>query len=240
MATGSGTGTPATIPHQVTADALAGTIRHALDDVAEATFSDAEILSWINEAIKEYSQHLPRTGTASLATVANTRTYSLPWDAIGISTVEYPAGENPPEYLIRMSRKRPSFSRFDYYDFLPSGDLTNYPVLLLSFDPQPAEAIEVTYQHPHDSELTATSYVTVPSEHHHVLTQYVMFAAARQLQANEEAAPTSNSSLLMSQFASNTRRYELAYLNAINRILYHRQGQSDSTSWKMDDYDRVY
>lgn len=237
---GTGTGTPATIPHQITADQLAATIRLALDDVAETTFSDAELLSWINEAIKEYSQHLPRTGTASLATVAMTRTYSLPWDAITISAVEYPAGETPPEFLFRMNRKRPSFNHFDYYDFLPAGDLTNAPVLLLSFDPQPGEVITVTYQHPHDSELTATSYVTVPSEHHHVLTQYVMFAAARQLQANEEAAPTSSSSLLMSQFASNTRRYELAYLNAINRILYHRRGQSHSASWKMDDYDRIY
>lgn len=240
MATGAGTGTPATVPHQVTADSLAATIRIALDDVAEATFSDAEILSWINEAIREYSQHFPRTSTATLATVAATRTYSLPWDIINITAVEYPAGEEPPEFLLHMPRKRPSFSRFDYYDFLPSGDLTNYPVLLLSFDPQTAESIIVTYQHPHDSELTATSYITVPSEHHHVLTQYVLFAAARQLQANEEAAPTSSSSLLMSQFASDTRRYELAYLNAINRILYHRQGQSAAAVWKMDNTDRIY
>lgn len=241
MATGSGTGTLATPPHQIAADDfIDDSIRLALDDTAATTFSDAELLSWLNEAIKEYTQHFPRLSYASLTAIADTRTYSLPWDTRNINAVEYPTGEDPPQFLRRVSRKRPSFANADNYDFLPRLDLTNAPLLLLSFDPTAAETITVTYQHEHDSELTATSYITVPADHHHVLLQYVLFAAARQLQANEEAAPTSSSSLLMSQFASNTRRYELAYLNAINRILYHRRGQSATAAWKMDSNNRIY
>lgn len=239
---GSGTGTLATAPHQVTADDLIDdAIRPALDDAGASVFTDAELLSFLNESIREYSQHLPRISTASLATISNTRSYSLPYDLINVLAVEYPTDEEPPSFLTRLGRKRRDFLTSTFsYDFLPRLDLTNAPTLLLSFDPDAAETITVTYQHPHDHELTADSYITVPTEHHHVLIQYVLFACSRQLQANEEAAPTSSSSLLMSQYASNTRRYELAYLNALNRILFQRRGQSDTTAWQMDRWDRIY
>lgn len=237
---GAGTGTLATPPHQVTGQDLIDTIQVALDDAAASTFSEAELLSWINEAVREYTQHFPRISEIDLTAVALTRSYAMPWDTRRVLAVEYPADDDPPQYLTQMKRKRPNFSNDQHYDFLARHDLTTAPTLLLSFDPAAAESIRVTYQHEHDSELTATSYITVPADHHHILIQYVLFAATRQLQANEEAAPTSSSSLLMSQFASNTRRYELAYLNAINRVLYHRQGQSNMTAWKMDNHDRIY
>ncbi len=240
MATGTGTGTLATPPHQVTADDLiTDAIRPALADAAAATFSDADLLAFLNEAIREYTQHFPRVSQATLTTITNTRSYALPWDTRALFSVEYPTDEDPPHLLPRIGYKR-RHSTIESYDFLPRLDLTNAPALLLSFDPTADETITVTYQHEHDSELTADSYITVPADHHHILSQYVMFAAARQLLANEEAAPTSSSSLLMSQFASDTRRYELAYLNAINRVIYHRRGQSSTTAWKMDAYDQVY
>lgn len=238
---GAGTGTPATPAQAITAQELIDdSIRPALNDTAAAEYTDAELLAFLNEAIKEYSQHFPRTAETDLTAVANTRTYNLPVDAINVTAVEYPAGDNPPEFISRMSRQRPSFARFEYYDFLPSGDLTSYPVLLLSFDPVAAETITVTYHYPHDNTLALSDNITVPSDHHHVLVQYVLFAAARQQQATEEANPTSSSSLLMSQYASNTRRYELSYLNAINRIIYHRRGQSVTITWTMDTHDRIY
>ena len=87
------------------------------------------------------------------------------------------------------------------------------------------------YLRPHQSSLTADDYLTVPADHHHVLLQYVLFAAARRQQAGEQAAPTNNSSLLMAQLAANTRRLELAYLNALNRILYHRLGEGEVVGW---------
>lgn len=241
MATGSGTGTPATIPHQVTAVSLIDdAIRPALDDVGESVFSDAELLSWLNEAIKEYTQHLPRLSTESIAAITNVRTYALPWDTLNVHSVEFPADEIPPVYIKQMSYKRPMQFNNRCYDFLPRLDLTTSPTILLNFDPVTGDIIRVSYQHPHDSELTADDYITVPADHHHVLVQYVLFTASRQLQANEEAAPTSSSSLLMSQYASNTRRYELAYLNALNRILFHRRGRSEMSVWTMDSFDRTY
>lgn len=241
MATGSGTGTQAAAAQATTAQTIVDNAQTSLDDAAAATFTEAELLLFLNEGIREYSQHLPLVSTDTITAVASTRSYSLPWDTINVLAVEYPTGEDPAIYLKQMKRKRPSFYNEQYYDFLQRHDLTTAPTLLLSFDPTADETITVTYQHAHNHALALSDNCTVPREHHHILVQYIMFAAARQLQANEEAAPTSSSSLLMNQLASNTRRYELSYLNAINRVLFQRRGQSDtSTSWEMDRFGRIY
>ena len=62
MASGSGTGTLAAAPNAVTAGELLAAIRAALDDAAGNTWTDAELLSFLSEAVREYSQHLPRIG----------------------------------------------------------------------------------------------------------------------------------------------------------------------------------
>lgn len=226
----TGTGTKAAPPYAVTAGELTSDARVALDDAAAAAWSDAELLAFLNEAVREYSQHLPRIGEANLIAAAQQRRYALPWDAAAVISVEYPVGEEPPAYLGRLRYKSARFEGH-HYDVLLSHDLTRPPELLLGFDPGAGEALTARYLHPHDSDLTADTYLTVPADHHHVLIQYILFAAARQLQSREQAAPTNNSSLLMGQLAANTRRLELAWLNALNRILYHRLGAGEIVAW---------
>lgn len=229
--TGTGTGTPAAAAHAVTAAALLADARVALDDVAEANWSDDELLVFLAEAVREYSQHLPRASETTLAALAGTRRYSLPWDTTAVIAVEYPAGMEPPARLRRRRYKSPAFEAARHYDVLLSHDLTAPPALLLSFDPTAGETIAVRYLRPHESSLTAGTYLTVRADHHHVLVQYILFAAARRLQSREQTTPTNNSSLLMGQLAANARRLELAYLNALNRILYHRLGEGEAVGW---------
>jgi len=227
----SGTGVIVSLAQTVTAQNLIDLAQTALDDAGATTWSEAEVLAWLNEGIREYSQHLPRELSAEIAAVADTREYALPWNTLAVHSVEYPADEQPPVYLLRISYQSLRWASGRYYDFLSRLDLTTAPQLWLSFAPAAGETIRVRYQAPHAYTLAANEYVTMPSEHHHVLVGYVLYAAARQLQQAEQAHPTNNSSLLMSQLASNTRRLELAYLNALNRILYHRQGQSGVRHW---------
>lgn len=231
MSTGSGTGTRAAPPYAVTAGELVGEIRAALDDAAEATWTDAELLGFLGEATREYSQHLPRTSETTLAAAVGERRYALPWDAVGVLAVEYPSDEEPPFYIYRRAHRRRDFTAGRYYDVVLSGDLTAAPALLLCFEPEAGATITVRYLHGHASNLAAEDYLTVPADHHHVLLQYVLFAAARRRQAREQAAPTNNSSLLMGQLASNARRLELAYLNALNRILSQRLGAGEVVVW---------
>ena len=235
----TGTGTRAAPPYAVTAGELISDVRVALDDGAAAAWSDAELLGFLAEAVREYSQHLPRVGEAALVAIAGRRRYALPWDAAAVTAVEYPLDREPPAYLTRLPYKSRRFDgdghghgRHGHYDVLLSHDLTRPPELLLGFDPDAGETLVARYLHPHESDLAADTYLTVPADHHHVLIQYVLFAAARQLQAREQTAPTNNSGLLMAQLAANTRRLELAWLNALNRILYHRLGAGEIVVWR--------
>lgn len=248
MATGSGTGTPASTPAATTAQALVDRARVMLSDPTDAEFSDSELLAFLNEAIQEYSQHVPRPSSINITTLANTRTYNLPYDTNAVTGVEYPAGQTPPEYLTRLRKTehlsytgRPSRDFYDRtYDVVNQNDLTTYPSLVLSFDPDAGKTITVYYTHPHPSNLIASDYCTVIAEHQHILVHYVQYAAVRTQMNREQANPTSSSSLLMAQFASNLRRLEISYLNALNRALLARAGRSRSARWHMDNYDRIY
>jgi len=237
--TGAGTGTQAAAPDAITAQMLIDQARTALDDSAAAEFSEAELLAFLNEAIREYSQQLPRVSTATIPTFAATYSYTLPWDTRDLITVEYPSSAVPPSYVSRRPRRSRDFFSGQCYDFLRRLDLTQSPSLILSFEPATGQTLTVTYSHPHSHALAAADNVTVPADHHHVLLQYVLFAAVRFQLNQEHANPTSASSLLMSQLQTNMRRLELTYLNALNRALQSMAG-STSTSWRMDDFDRVY
>jgi hypothetical protein len=234
MSDHTGTGTRAAPPSAVTAVALLADCRTALADAGSTpTWSDADLLVFLNEAIREYSQHLPRLAETRLAAVANSRRYALPADTRALLSVEYPEGRDPAAYLVRLAHKSRRFvasGLLSAYDFLPRHDLTAAPALLLSFDPAAGETLVVRHTQPHALVAGVNDYLTVPADHHHVLLQYVLFAAARQLQAAEQAHPTGGS-LLMAQLAANARRHELAYLNALNRILTQRQGESHVVAW---------
>ncbi len=228
----TGTGTRAAMPQQITAAEFIAQARLALGDAGETpTWSDAELLLFLNEAIREVSQHLPRLAETHLTAVAGARRYGLPVDTAAVLSVEYPEGREPACTLTRRPYKSRRFAvSGDAYDFLPRHDLTAAPALLLSFDPAAGETLLVRHTRPHAAVATVNDTLTVPAEYQHVLAGYVLFAAARQLQAAEQAAPTGGS-LLMAQLAANARRHELAYLNALNRILTQRQGESGVVVW---------
>lgn len=229
---GAGTGTPAATPATVTAQNLIDQIQVSLADTAESTFDEDDLLVWLNEAIREYSQHFPRAAEVIIAAEEGETRYALPADAIAVMGVAYPAAAEPPAWLARRGHRSAGFAGARAYDVAWTRDLTEAPELLLGFAPAAGSSLAVRTARPHNSALSAAGNVTVPAEHHHVLIQYVLFAAARQLQAREQAAPTNNSSLLMAQLASNARRLELAYLNALNRILTQRLGEGEVVAWR--------
>ncbi len=230
MSNGSGTGTRAVAAGVATAGELLAEARAALGN-GGAAWSDAELLGFLADGVREYSQHRPRRGEAALAMAAGVRQYALPQSATAVLWVMYPAGMAPPLFVPRLGRRRWAFRYGRYYDVWLPGEGAGGPRLLLSFDPEPGTTLLAGYLGPHESDLTPGSILTPPAEHYHVLCQYVLFAAARQLQNREQAAPTNGSGLLMAQLASNTRRLELAYLAALNRILTHVQGEGEIVVW---------
>jgi hypothetical protein len=55
-------------------------------------WSDAALNQWLDEAIREYGEHLPREASASLTSVAGQAEYALPGDVDRVLRVEHPQG----------------------------------------------------------------------------------------------------------------------------------------------------
>jgi hypothetical protein len=69
----------------------------------------------------------------------------------------------------------------------------------------------------------------------------VLWRAALQLKAIEEASPTSNSSLLMSQYAINVDRSRRAYVDSLAKAVY-AESKSGPVSWsgQTEETTRIY
>jgi hypothetical protein len=156
--------------------------------------------------------------------------------------VEYPQGEDPPRFLLPRSQYHPSFwEEGGYYAIYRHLDDTDPDELLISTKPAADETIRVIYQKVHDNTMATGTAITVPDEHQHILRNYVLWRAALQLKAAEEASPTSNSSLLMSQYAINVDRARRAYVDSLAKAVY-AQSQIGLVSWsgQTEETTRIY
>lgn len=205
-----------------------------LGDQAEATWHSEDIEQWLRDAIGDYSLHFPRILTQTIACSANDRTYDLPAGFMQVLTVEYPAGQDPPEYLARRPHDHPHFWRVaGYFDIIRRGDDTDVDEIWISQKPSAGESIDVIYQGQHlmdTTNLTNTDSLTVPERHHSLLRRFATWQAAERLKAAEQATPTSNSSLLMSQLAINADRARRAYVDALAKAIF-AESESATVSW---------
>lgn len=202
-----------------------------LADSANAVWSAADIQRWCEDAIVDYSQHFPLIASQTINCSAGDRTYDLASTFKAMISVEYPAGQEPPLYLQPRPYLGHGFWQAGiYYDVIDRGDDTEPAELWLSAAPAAGESIAVTFQSHHPIPATTATLLTVPDEHLPLLRAYVRWQALVQLQAVEEANPTSNSSLLMSQLAINSDRARRAYVDGLARALY-ANAKSVIVSW---------
>lgn len=222
--------------------ALADECQNLLSDSGASTWAQATVEQWVNAAIRDYSQHFPREVTATIATTANTRKYDLPANFLEMLSVEYPTGQDPPEYLSRLPFNHRDFWEGDYwYDVVYHEDAADPPELWMSKKPAAAETITYIYQASHDHALAAGGTITVPSHHHNLLILFVYWKAAQELLSAEQQSPTSNSSLLMGQLASNMDRAKRTYYATIAQALQAVEGQSRLLSWHgKEEIDHIY
>ena len=220
---------------------LADRAQNAVSDAGAATWSQDVIEEWCIEAIRDYSKHLPRTITDTIATSAAVQKYDLPSDFRLMESVEYPTGEDPPEYLVRRAYTDRDFWVQDgFYDVLRHRSVGDADELWISSSPAAAETITIIYQGDHDFALSSATTITVPERHENILVEYVIWRAWVELLGAEQQSPTSNSSLLMSQFASNADRAKRSYVEALARALRSEEGDSARVQWRFDKFDRIY
>jgi hypothetical protein len=215
-----------------------------LDAIADPTglvWTAAQVQEWLRDAIRDYSQFFPRQLVTTITTTAGVHHYDLPAGLSTILLVEYPTGEDPPEYLALRPRSHASFwNRTGYFDFRPVDDPTAAPELYISEAPAAGETITVTYLAPHDHALNAAAELTVPPIHEPILILFAITMAWQHRLAREQQSPTSNSSLLLSQFATNADRARRNYVQALGRARIAAAGTSAQSTWRMDKFDRIY
>ena len=227
------------------ANTLANLIDHCeadLSDSGNATWTAADVEQWCRDAILDYSLHFPRIKMKDITTSANDRDYDLEADFLSVVSVEYPQGQTPPEYLEPREYQHPDFWLEDgYYDVVLNEDKENAAELWISEKPSASQTIRVHYQALHDYTIATNENLTVPYKHHHILRAYVVWKALVQLKHAEEASPTSNSSLLMSQLATNVDRARRAYVDILAKAVF-AESKSRVVSWKNATHEttRIY
>jgi hypothetical protein len=217
---------------------LAARALRAMGDEGGATWSSAQVEAWLREGIADYSQYFPRQLAATITTEAGVRGYDLPAALTALLLVEYPAGKEPPFYLAWRPRTRRGFWRAaGYYDWEPVNDATAAPRLYLAERPLAGETVALTYLAPHATALASEDEVTVPVAHQPVLILYAVLMAWQERLAQEEQAPTSASTLLLSQYATNADRARRNYVQALSRARIAAAGRAGSVRWRMDKWE---
>ncbi len=215
-----------------------------LKDAANATWAAADIERWLRDGIAAYSLYFPRVLSQGITTAAGDHKYDLAAGFLEALSVEYPTGEDPPEYLERRPYLHPDFWEEDgFYDVVHHDDAVTENEIWISESPSASQTITVLYKGTHDNTISLSNDLTVPLEHEHILRMYVRWQAIRQRQAVQEANPTSNSSLLMSQLAANARLAERGYVDALARALNAAGGgRSGPVSWanQGEETTRIY
>ena len=211
--------------------------QRTLNDASGATFTDALVDGWIKEAIEEYSQHFWKIVDVQVTGIASgTYAYAVTERIGSVVRVEYPEGQDPPQYAIRRAYASDDFwLHADSYDYIQSkGESAG--ILFLS-DPTQDTSATITAIRTFDE--TATE-LDIPAKHEPILIARVRWQA-RQFQADGELLnPTSNSSLLMAQMEQNAKSARKNYFQMLYNAVLTESGGSVVVRWEMDKFDRIY
>ncbi|MEW5797347.1 MAG: hypothetical protein AB1772_13460, partial [Candidatus Zixiibacteriota bacterium] len=193
--------------------------RNLLGDTAGTEFTDAQVNAWINDALQDLSNHFPQVKTKVFTTVADQRKYNWESDLpIAILSVEYPTGEDPPEYLQRRAYTDPGFwEENGYYDFITRSitDATYKPLLVISEEPEANDYIEITYQVAHDALSADADITTLPDRYLYLIELYVRWKAWQELATTEGIDPDPMQRTMASQLELNAFRAERSWYNAL-------------------------
>ena len=211
-------------------------VRNLLYD--ETEWTDSLLNSWINDAIRDYSNNFPLRIDDDISCVTDQREYSLSTSTfvglISVLLVEYPKDEDPPRYLERRPVTSQQFIDYPVYDLL---DLPPR-VLVLGEAPTTGEQITIDYQALHP-ELTAdTDTCSFPDYHFEAIKLYTQWQAIKKLELAETKDPTGTT--LLTMFGINSVRAERLYRYKIDEYLEKSAAGGYAGPWVMDGFDRVY
>ena len=219
---------------------LRNLIRRRLGDTATPyQWSDLQVNQWINDAIAEHSVHFPRRLEIPISCSAGVRAYDLPAGFRAALRVEYPTGEDPPRYLVRMTADSPRFPNSDRcYDILRRMDGTDQDEIQLSASPSGTESIGVDCLSDHAYLDDDSDACTVPDRHLELLVLFVRWTCYQELAATESADPDPTN-LPLGTLELNAYRAKREY--RLKLAQWQRaEASSASVVWRMDKWEGGY
>jgi hypothetical protein len=211
------------------------TVRTILTD--KTIYRDSLITAWIKDAIRDYSYYFPLEKELKIDCTAGTREYSLSaiMPVMGIISVEYPDGEDPPRFLLRQAETHPAFRDLPVYD-LRDGS-TQY--LIIGESPATADDIILNYQTLHIVPSSDSDTLTVPEHHGELIRLYVVWKAAEMIEASIQIEPPRKAALLTA-LGGNSKQAEYAYSYKMRMFQAPAPHSKIIGPWSMDKKDRVY
>jgi hypothetical protein len=225
----------------VTLGELRGLLRLTL--ASASAWPDATLDRWIQSAIRLYSEHFPRRYRATLTLEAGTQAYAVPGgratrgglDVAGVISVEYPAGDTPPRFLVRVTEASALFGaggRCYALRGVAEDDGSGSPSLAAGYlvfaeAVADGEKAVVEYWGPHSLPAVGddTAVITVPQQHLEAITAYVEFAAHYELET-DEACVTDGSTIILAQLGEESRRAWNRYKEVMDRLVYLGRGET--------------
>ena len=185
---------------------LLADVRFYLADAT--TWPDATLTGYIQDAVRFYSVEFPRRQWRALSLTTGTQRYTLPSDLREVLKVEYPAGEDPAEYLDRVPWGSAAIGYGeDVYGVrgVEYSDTDGQVEIMFGPTVATGESANVHYLGLHAVPSSGSDVLTIPDEHLEAIHAFVDFRAHWQLEAGEAVSVT-NSSIVLSQLGENARR----------------------------------
>lgn len=223
-----------------TLTALADRIQATLGDDG-TVFTQTNVEAWVNEAIRDYSQHFPREITASIDCSDDDRDYDLPAGFQSVISVEYPAGEDTPKYLKRLTYHHPDFWNVSgYYDVIAHRDVDDVDELLISEEPDDEETITLIYLGDHDFSLGSSDTITVPGRHEPLLIQFVTWKAYIERATSWSKLTGDANAAQAAMYQKLAVAAEKSYKDMVEKALIEGSETGPILRWRMPDGDRIY
>jgi hypothetical protein len=202
-------------------------------------WSDLQINQWINDALADISNYFPAQREYTLALAIGTRKYGLSSHLVNpraILKVEYPVDEDPPAYLEYRDIHDTRGLYGDYYAVIGTPPSE---IILGPDDWGVGDTVVITYLGDHDYPEEDSDTITLPDKLLELVVLFVRMAALQE-QADTETQDPRVTTLIVGSLGLNASRAEREYRTKVAEYQRLLEPGSQTASWKIDAWDRVY
>jgi hypothetical protein len=202
-----------------------------------------QIKEWAKQALLAFPILRPRVYGFTL--IGSTHNIELPADFKQMMSVEYPASQEPPQFLIRRSHLDPGFytTKQTCYDVDRNYANGVGHVMIVSKLLIAGDHLHINYLAPHEIELedNDTDEITVRDEYEEILILYIITRCYRELMTTYAIDPSMHENVI-TELTEMINQAEGRYMGMIKNLLTSTTAGSSAITPNraVDKFDRVY